>query len=153
MERIRSTSAVLGLLIGLAVMGWAIVVLPVGCGGPRQHVAVAERTTRVADAAQDAVDTAREAFLAWDAQHQLDIADRALSLDDGVQQLETYRADRRDVVSTFQVAYAAVAAVASLIPLVDAGRATDAELIAAIVSVADAIETMRRAVAELMRSP
>ncbi len=61
-----------------------------------------------------ATQSAQAGFEAWDAQHQLDVANAATSVADGVEKLGAYRESRVAVVLAFESAYRALAAAAIL---------------------------------------
>ncbi len=61
-----------------------------------------------------ATQSAQAGFEAWDAQHQLDVANAATSVADGVEKLGAYRESRAAVVLAFESAYRALAAAAIL---------------------------------------
>lgn len=134
----RSQAAILVLMLALIT----------ACGG---HVKAAGTAGKLAMSTHEALNVARDSFLAWDAQHQLDLVDRATSLEDGQKLLATYRAKRQVVYAVFQAVYGAVSEVAVLVPLVETGQATTVELIAVVAELAHGLSAMREALATIMQ--
>lgn len=130
-------------IAGIAIL----VALVASCGGRGQ---VVERSGQYAATAHAALNSARDSFVAWDAQHQLDIVERSTSLEQGQVMLAGYRMRRQKVFVAFQAAYGALAAVAVLIPLVESDRKSTAELIAAAAEAAAAVAVVREAISALL---
>ena len=97
--------------LGTCAVAFALMAQVAGCatrsGG--------ERAVAVAMAATNA---ARDTFAEWDHNHQMEIAETA-DPDAGAALLAEYRHRRAPVVRGFTAAYAAIAAAAALVPLVD----------------------------------
>jgi hypothetical protein len=117
------------------------------CGGRGKAASTA---AHLATTTHEALNASRDVFVAWDAQHQLDLVEQATSLEDGQALLAAYRAKRQVVYAVFQGAYGSVAAVAVLVPLVEAGKATTVELIGVVAELAQALTAMREATSTLM---
>lgn len=119
------------------------------CGGGPQ---AAERAGRFTTTAHSALNAVRDSFVAWDAQHQLDLVEEATSLEDGQAALASYRHDRAAVYAAFQASYGALATLATLVPLVEVDKASHAELLVALAEAADAIAKVREATRSLMKA-
>jgi hypothetical protein len=78
--------------------------LAVACGPTARQKALQTTLTTL--------NTSRDAFVAWDAEHQTTIVKQAPSLEKGQETLTFYRAQREKVILGFSAAYAAVAAAA-----------------------------------------
>lgn len=55
------------------------------------------------------INTARDGFVEWDRVHQIQIAERATSLEDGLKQLASYKEKRVYVEKGFEAAYRSLA--------------------------------------------
>jgi len=76
--------------------------LGAACGASARHKAL--KTSFVAATSLQA------GFEAWDKEHQLDLADKATSYEDGVARLEAYWKKRTDVQNAFEALYRMIAA-------------------------------------------
>ncbi len=76
-----------------------------GCGSNSRTTAI--QTSLVA------VNAARDGFVAYDRQHQIDIADAATSKEEAKAQLQAYRKDRELLLHSFEVVYRALAIAAT----------------------------------------
>jgi hypothetical protein len=76
-----------------------------GCGASAR-----ERAIKTAFLATNA---ARDGFVMFDAQHQLEIVDKAQTKEEGAAALATWRSQRDSVVSLFVVTYYAISAAAT----------------------------------------
>lgn len=115
----------------------AVALVACACSG-----SVAERSRHTLEMAQGATNAARAAFVDWDAAHQAQIVSRATSLDAGKAALAAYRARRAVVMHGFATSYSAIAAAATLLPLVAAGKRSEAELVVLVVAAADAAKRL-----------
>jgi hypothetical protein len=87
----------------LAVILLAAILAPLaGCGATTR-----EKTIHAAFLATNA---ARDGFTKFDAEHQLDIVDKAQTKEEGRAALDLYRAKRIQIVELFEAAYYAISA-------------------------------------------
>lgn len=122
----------------------AIAALSSACGG-----SIADKATKSISTALVATDAARDQFASWDKQHQLDIVDKASTKEGAVSALQEYRDKRQKIVQAFTVAYASMGAASVLVPLVQAGKAKDAELMALLIDSIAAVKSVMAAVEEI----
>ena len=123
----------------------AVIALLVACGGSSFN----ERANKSLTTALGATNAARDTFVSWDKQHQLDLVAAATTEEAAKAELELYRAKRQQVVRAFTVAYSAIAAAATALAAVDTQKAgfdivaliTDA--VTAAVEVKSAIDAIR----------
>ena len=118
------------------------------CGGSARS-----RANETLHTALGATNAARDLFVQWDRQHQLDLVERASSREEGEAQLASYRKDRQAVVSNFAVAYSAIAAAATLVPLVDAGQRPFSELSVLVAEAVRAAIVVKTTIDSAMRGP
>jgi hypothetical protein len=109
----------------------------------------AERAQQTLATAMAATNAARDSFLAWDGAHQQQLVVEAPNRGEAELKLTAYRARRQTVVAAFTTAYAALAAAATAVPLLEAGKANEAELVARIVEAVQAVDMIKRALAAL----
>lgn len=69
--------------------------------------------TKTLSAALSAVNAARDGFLAWDKQHQLELVKAGASRDEIDKALADYHGKREPVVAAFEVVYRAIAVAAT----------------------------------------
>ncbi len=101
-----------------------VLVILAACGGN-----FTKRADKTLSTSLVATNAARDAFVSWDEKHQLEIVDRAASRETAEAQLKTYRQKRQDVVKAFAIAYAAIAAAAAAVPLVEKGKTSEGDLL------------------------
>lgn len=87
----------------LCTIGLAIMAVSGGCSGR-------QKTLR---ASLVAVDAARDGFVEWDKQHQLQIVEKATSKEEGRAKLDEYRTNREPIITGFEVVYRAIALAAT----------------------------------------
>lgn len=100
-----------------------------------------------------ATNAARDAFVSWDEEHQLDIVHRASTPEAAQEALRTYRNTRQKVIQAFTSAYTTIAAAAALIPLVDAGKASEVELLRLLADAAQATALAKQAIESIRGDP
>ncbi len=94
------------------------VALAAACG-PRSDGPATDQARLGLQTALTATNAARDAFVAWDKDHQERIVAEATSLDDGKAKLAAYRMRRADVSASFVLAYSAIAGAATALALDD----------------------------------
>lgn len=115
----------------------AAAILWSACGG-----SVVDRTNKALNTALSATNAARDQFTKWDAQHQLAIVDKASTRTEAETNLKTYRTKRQRIVQAFTVAYTSMATAAVTIPLVQAGKRPERDLLKLLVASMDAVQTV-----------
>lgn len=123
-----------------------VVVLLVACACGGKTVSRATETLRLAHGATNA---AQAAFVEWDSAHQESLVGRAKTAEDARAAVDAYRRKRAHVMRSFAVAYSAIAAAATLIPLVDSGKRSVGELVSLVVIAADAVGRLADQIADL----
>lgn len=98
---------------------FVVLALAGACGGSTFN----ERANKSLTTALGATNAARDTFVSWDKQHQLDLVSASTTADEAKAKLETYRAKRQAVVRAFTVAYSAIAAAATALAAVDTQKA------------------------------
>lgn len=121
-----------------------------GCGGAAR---AADRANRSIATTLEAVNAAHEGFVEWDKLHQDEVLAASGSQEEYDAQIAGYRLERGKVTAAFVAAYSAIAAAAGLVPLAGAGKATIADLLAALEGVATATVDVKRAIDELRGRP
>jgi len=121
-----------------------------GCGGA---ATAADRANRSIAATLEAVNAAHEGFVEWDKAHQDEVLAASGSQEEYDAKIAAYRVDRGQVTQAFVAVYSTIAAAAGIVPLVGAGKATVADLLAALEGVADATVDVKRAIDELRKRP
>jgi hypothetical protein len=121
----------------------AIVCFLAACSGGR----VTASATETLKLAHGATNSARQAFIEWDGLHQADLVARATSAAEATAALAAYRAKRTKVVGSFAIAYSAIAAAAAVLPLVSAGKRSQASLVALVLAAADAARILAEEIA------
>jgi hypothetical protein len=116
--------------------------------GPRSDGPAIDQTRLGLQTALTATNAARDAFVAWDKDHQARIVEEATSLDDGKAKLAAYRMQRADVSATFVLAYSAIAGAATALALADTERDT-AQLVTMAREALVAVVAVRAAVKQL----
>ena len=114
------------------------------CGG-----SIAERTNKSLSTALLATDSARDQFTKWDAQHQLEIVNKAASREQAETDLASYREKRQKIIQSFTVAYTSMASAAAMVPLVVAGEKKDRDLIALLISAVAAVQSVVSTIKEI----
>lgn len=114
-----------------------------GCGGAAK---AADRANRSIAATLEAVNAAHEGFVEWDKIHQDEVLAASGSQEEYDAKVAGYRLERGKVTQAFVAAYSTIAAAAGIVPLVGAGKATIADLLAALEGVADATVDVKRAI-------
>lgn len=110
---------------------------------------MADRTNKALGTAIVATDAARDQFLQWDKQHQLDIVDKATTREQAEAGLKAYRERRQGIVQAFTVAYTSMATAAATIPLVQAGKKSDRDLAKMLVDAIAAVQTVLASIQEI----
>lgn len=116
-----------------------------------------KRTDKAIATTFAATNAARDEFVAWDGQHQLDIVARSKA--EGVPRevaearLAAYRETRGYVLKAFVGAYTAVGAAAALVPLVEKGLRPERDLLGLIAAASSAITELRRALHAIRETP
>lgn len=123
-----------------AIMG--MVVLLCACGAR-----TVERATDTLKVAHGATNAARSAFVEWDSVHQAALVERATSAEVATATLAAYRLKRAAVIRSFAIAYSSIAAAATLIPLVESGKRSEAELLVMVLDAATAAKQLAREIA------
>jgi hypothetical protein len=89
------------LLIFTMLFCAGIIIIPMACSGSQR-----QKTIR---ASVVAVSASREAWVAWDRQHQLDIVKESTTKDEVDAKLAAYRHQRDDLMTAYTVAYEGLA--------------------------------------------
>lgn len=114
------------------------------CGG-----SLAERTNKSLGTALSATNAASAQFTKWDKQHQLDIVDKASTRKEAEDGLREYRDKRQRIIQSFTVAYSSMASAAAMVPLVQAGEKSDADLIGLLAESVGAVQTVISSLKEI----
>jgi hypothetical protein len=114
------------------------------CGG-----SMADRTNKALGTAIVATDAARDQFVQWDKQHQIDIVDKATTREQAELGLMEYRERRQRIIQAFTIAYSSMATAAATIPLVQAGKKSDRDLAKMLIDAIAAVETVMTSLQEI----
>lgn len=119
-----------------------------GCGG-----SITEQARDTLATALTATDAARDGFIEWDAAHQQGLVERATSREDAEAKLRNYRRSRERVLKAFTVSYAAIAAAAAMLPLVQRGEKRETDLVGLVVDAVEAATEVKAAIAAVRGEP
>lgn len=126
----KAAAPIIALALGAGLLFGATVMLT-GCGG-------ADLRNKVIEASLATVDTARGTFLAWEHQHEIDLANNAPDDASADAALKAYRKARAPVVTALEDGYRAIAAAA----LVDATEDDQKKLQTALGLITDALKSL-----------
>lgn len=111
-----------------------VLILAAGCGNFTEKASSTLATTLAA------TNSARDEFIKWDKQHQLDLVDKAKTRTEAEEGLKAYRKKRQKIVQSFTIAYSAIAGAAAILPLVEDGKKPKEDLAKLLV---DAVNAFR----------
>lgn len=121
-----------------------MIILWSSCGG-----SIAEHANKSLSTAISATNAASEQFTKWDKQHQLDIVDKATTRQEAEDGLREYREKRQRIVQAFTVAYSSMATASAMVPLVQAGEKSDADLIKLLAESVGAVQSVISSIKEI----
>ena len=110
--------------------------LTLGCSG-----GFVQKATQTLETTLVATNSARDEFVKWDKQHQLQLVERAQTREDADALLRHYRERRQKIVHGFTIAYGAIATAAATLPLVELGDESQGRLASLLVEAANAVRT------------
>ncbi len=132
----------------IAPLAIVLVFLAGACGG-----SITKQASKTLATSLAATNAARDGFVEWDEAHQLGIVDRATSREEAEAQLKNYRRGRERVLKAFTVAYAAIAAAAAALPLIQRGEKKETDLLGLALDAANAAKEVKAAIDAIRGTP
>lgn len=127
------------------VLPLLLAIVLAACGG---RAAMIEHAGQGLSVTLNAVNAARDQFMAWDEAHQKDILASNPTREGFDTAIKAYRAKQAKVLQAFTVAYGVIGTASAALPLVEADKMSWSDVVVDLLQVADSVKALHAAITD-----